>query len=567
MYNISFINWAVTDRGMVLKEETSGGSTKAEDPEDNDAYRIFAAVAYAVVLILIGLPLWWKTTDVYRVSLPYSRIAALDSLDVTLGMNISISTLDPARGDKLVADLKDIFKTSKLFQLTFLAVSLEKKDLASVCNPEDLENASFQPRKPGELLLLEVPGLSRFTANHVLAGLKRTVYFSSETTAVKLSEVLESWLLQEKSLRQTVAAMTTPTETDQDHSGRRRMPAAEEYDIMITVVNPEPEKLQLNWDLPQAVQDYLEPLLHELSQLAAYTVKSQWLYFVTLNVQPKLVTESSGSGYQHYALAEDILPQIITPLEKKLASHVSRNPCLNFILYIPPCEAAPLHIYRRQGMRVKGGVDAFLSPRWGGIVIHNPSSLICHNTSVPEPKEYSPDTAAIMGVFLAQLRLLMGIPELKEISRVDQLPLSTVSLRQWEFDSLLRVRTLEQLTSAKLTLQSLSQLLGEISNIVINDAVGSSIYRAVNCVEHAADLLKTGQLDQAFNESKEAFLSAEAAFTDPSLLALLYFPDDQKYAVYIPLFLPVMIPVILSLKSIHAWLSGRMNFKTKLKED
>lgn len=94
------------------------------------------------------------------------------------------------------------------------------------------------------------------------------------------------------------------------------------------------------------------------------------------------------------------------------ASHVSRNPCLNFVVYIPPCDAAPLHIYRRQGTRVKGGVDAFLSPRWGGIVIHNPSHMVCHNTSVPEPKEYSPDTAAIMGVFLAQLRLLMGIPEL-----------------------------------------------------------------------------------------------------------------------------------------------------------
>jgi hypothetical protein len=63
---------------------------------------------------------------------------------------------------------------------------------------------------------------------------------------------------------------------------------------------------------------YLEPLLHELSPIARYTVKSQWLYFVTLNVQPKLVTDSSGYGRQHYALAEDILPQIITPLEKKL---------------------------------------------------------------------------------------------------------------------------------------------------------------------------------------------------------------------------------------------------------
>jgi len=80
----------------------------------SDAHRIFAAIAYAVVLIVIGLPLWWKTTQVYRVSLPYSRIAALDNLDVALGMNISISTLDAARGDKLVADLNNIFKTSSM---------------------------------------------------------------------------------------------------------------------------------------------------------------------------------------------------------------------------------------------------------------------------------------------------------------------------------------------------------------------------------------------------------------------------------------------------------------------
>lgn len=51
----------------------------------------------------------------YRVSLPYSRIAAFDNLDMTVAMNISISTLDVARGDKLVADLNDIFKTSSMW--------------------------------------------------------------------------------------------------------------------------------------------------------------------------------------------------------------------------------------------------------------------------------------------------------------------------------------------------------------------------------------------------------------------------------------------------------------------
>ena len=70
----------------------------------------------------------------------------------------------------------------ELFQLTFVALSLDKTNLASVHSVEDLENAPFQPRKRGELLLLEVPGLTRFTANHVLVGLKRTVYFSSETS-------------------------------------------------------------------------------------------------------------------------------------------------------------------------------------------------------------------------------------------------------------------------------------------------------------------------------------------------------------------------------------------------
>lgn len=95
-------------------------------------------------------------------------------------------------------------------------------------------------------------------------------------------------------------------------------------------------------------------------------------------------------------------------------------------------------------------------------------------------------------------------------------------------DALLRIRAVEQLTSAKLTLQSMAQLLEEISNIVITDTVGNHIMKALELVEDSADKLNNGQLKEGFLLSKEAFIVAEAAFTDPSLLALLYFPDDQK---------------------------------------
>lgn len=58
-----------------------------------------------------------------------------------------------------------------------------------------------------------------------------------------------------------------------------------------------------------------------------------------------------------------------------------------------------------------------------------------------------------------------------------------------------------------------------------------------------------------FEHSKMSFTSSEEVFFDNSLLALLYFPEDQKYAIYVPLFLPilfsfvtVLVPVVKELK-------------------
>lgn len=76
--------------------------------------------------------------------------------------------------------------------------------------------------------------------------------------------------------------------------------------------------------------------------------------------------------------------------------------------------------------------------------------------------------------------------------------------------------------------QSLSKLLGEISNIVINEEVARCITSAVNSVRKATLMLKVGELDEAMDYSRKAYSAAETAFSDPSLLSLLYFPDDQK---------------------------------------
>nr|XP_012135842.1 PREDICTED: GPI transamidase component PIG-S [Megachile rotundata]XP_012135843.1 PREDICTED: GPI transamidase component PIG-S [Megachile rotundata]XP_012135844.1 PREDICTED: GPI transamidase component PIG-S [Megachile rotundata]XP_012135845.1 PREDICTED: GPI transamidase component PIG-S [Megachile rotundata] len=518
----------------------------------DEKYRIYASVSFAVLLLGIGVPLWWHTTTVPRVSLPYAGIERLSDLRLEIQTKLLVVTLSEERAESLTRDIEEAFRDVDVYRIRVEHRTISSSLMATAFTHHELEKiASTFDLEVGQLLLLETNNLN----DAVLVGSKRTIYFSTETVGSTLIRVLSEWMLLEKSLNLTKNALTDPTRYSLDNENRRRFPASPTYDILITLVNPDPEKLKITWDLRAMTEEYVEPFLDEFSIFTNFSVKSQWLYFLPLDVNPKRVPDSGPLG-RHFALPEDVLSQLVTPLEKKLASQVSLGPTINFVIYAVPCDTAPLHIYTRLGHRSKSNanIEAFLSPRWGGFVLINPPIEACvaakNNGSVAT---IVPEETTVVGTFLAQLKLLLGVSEPKSINGVTTVPLVGLKPRDWEIDALLRVRTVEQLTSAKLTLQSLAQLLKEIGNIVITDVVGNRINTALQLVETSTEQLAYGDLTRAFLSSKEAFVTAEAAFSDPTLLALLYFPEDQKYAVYVPLFLPAMIPVLLSLKNIYRY--------------
>uniref|UniRef100_A0A994J5E2 Phosphatidylinositol glycan anchor biosynthesis class S n=1 Tax=Homo sapiens TaxID=9606 RepID=A0A994J5E2_HUMAN len=49
-----------------------------------------AALFFAAVAIVLGLPLWWKTTETYRASLPYSQISGLNALQLRLMVPVTV---------------------------------------------------------------------------------------------------------------------------------------------------------------------------------------------------------------------------------------------------------------------------------------------------------------------------------------------------------------------------------------------------------------------------------------------------------------------------------------------
>lgn len=53
--------------------------------------------------------------------------------------------------------------------------------------------------------------------------------------------------------------------------------------------------------------------------------------------------------------------------------------------------------------------------------------------------------------------------------------------------------------------------------------------------------------EKTFMASARAFVHSSSAFFNPTMVAMLYFPMEHKYAVYTPLFAPVAVPVVVAL--------------------
>lgn len=274
------------------------------------------------------------------------------------------------------------------------------------------------------------------------------------------------------------------------------VPLSLEYDILISFVHPDPGNLDIELK-GKYLAKQLEPILDSLSPIAAFVVKTQWLFLTDLGINAIIFSD-------YHALEEAQLSQVITPLETKLWSNISPRPVINLVIYFPPC-ASPLYILDKEKHVLK--TNAFLSPGWGGIFILNPTKESC------TLKKFVPNIQLMTSVFATQINQLFKVGNMSNAEDINILKFK---------------KTEELLHSTYRTLSSLDQLLSEISSIVISDDVGEKISDAVKNAKWAKSNLKRGNLNKALEKAKIAFFKAEAAFSDPSLLALLYFPEDQK---------------------------------------
>ncbi|XP_054482139.1 GPI transamidase component PIG-S [Anoplopoma fimbria] len=533
-----------------------------------------AALSIAAVVIIVGVPLWWRTTETYRAWLPVSQINELSNLQLQLSAEVEVvfarGTVTPEQQKKVpLTRTQDeehtVDENTALmyrYETRYRTATIMEEDALNqpTAAEADLSLHTLSESPCGSLVVYVIPESSSLLPEdvNVYIGQRRTALLRIGSQ-MRVGKTLDQLLTHlEPRIKQVLQVMSfshnditaalsnrvrpSPGNKESIADSMRAFKSSPGYEITFSLLNPDPKSHRLHWDIEGAVHTYIQPLLTKLADVANFSIDSQNLYYAMLGVNARF-----DSSLRAFTLHSDSLAHVINPVEARLGSNAaSSNPVLNFLLYVPDAHHSPLYIQDRKKQEVPS--NAFHSPRWGGIMVYNVDHF--YGPEAVFPVDLNINMAKVMGVFLAQLRLLLGVQASTAPSDFLVAPCGSSGLADWELDRLMWSRSVENVATATTTITSLAQLLDQIGNIVINDNIAEQVSSAVTSLQLAVAELEAGNLRFALQYSKEAILASERAFFDPSLLHLLYFPDDQKFAIYIPLFLPMCVPILLSLLKI-----------------
>lgn len=254
---------------------------------------------------------------------------------------------------------------------------------------------------------------------------------------------------------------------------------------------------------------------------------------------------------------------------------------LEFILYVPPKNITPLHILDDNGTTLP--TNAFIIPQWGGIIIHNAfedkalngkpalteavkltnesEEIKNSNTSNPlisDVKEVSIDRLNItlspnvvkreVSIWITQMRQLLGFPRLQHTIKRGDIHFDVIYPKGkgatfWELDTLSRRIFYNNLITSKKTLESFSKMISSLNNIPIQENIRERLDNSIYGIRQVKDLAESRDYFRAKILSDQVLQSLESVFFDKDMVGNVQFTDEHYLAIYMPLFLPLLMNI------------------------
>ncbi|KAB8298770.1 hypothetical protein EYC80_000945 [Monilinia laxa] len=514
----------VKDLNHVAPENavTAVNKRKEPPPEKPESIRMRTQVilSFWAIVILFGLPIWWGTTTIYRAPLPLDQMtdwAEGRACRPVFPLTISIEA--EALQDN---EAQNLLRTTQhaLDDLNDFSAHHLRLQLSPPVNASAIANG-FSSGGMGEEVALTIrllPGSASQSNLQAYAPILDIYYTpnqipssssSSSSLATYIANTLRGVFAEEQAM---IAYLLSTSSAPPERSPKALAPEVADtlakwttrslkysgtYHLTFSLFTP--TATPSSWDIEAALEEHMKPLLESFTAISNFTIDTQVQLYATPGVSGDVLRKEDLSGF-------------INAAEWPLSPSIGGAPTINFILYAGD-------------MEVEGGGKSWLIPQWGGVVIQS-------NTT---------DLRPAMLTFSNQLMSLMGAPE------TGSLPLRLMTL--------VRVRSAGLLLKASGTLGSLARLSNALPSISIPESVQDGVYTTIEHLRKACDGLGG---KEGLEHARVAEEAAEKAFFEKSMVGQVYFPDEHKVAVYLPLLGPVGVPLVMGvLKEVRAWRKRR----------
>lgn len=97
------------------------------------------------------------------------------------------------------------------------------------------------------------------------------------------------------------------------------------------------------------------------------------------------------------------------------------------------------------------------------------------------------------------------------------------------------------------TLENLLALVDSLPDVVVRAEIGEMAFEAAAAARRACTAAEEGNLEGALAAARRSLALALTASHDDTVVAQMYFSWEFKYAVYLPLGLPIIVPIVVAL--------------------
>ncbi|KAH6847080.1 phosphatidylinositol-glycan biosynthesis class S protein [Chaetomium sp. MPI-CAGE-AT-0009] len=525
----------VATSDSVTTNSQDGAQAKKQPPPEKPSdvrRRSHIILSFWLIILLLGLPIWWKTTTIYRADLPLQEM--LDWSDgkacrpvFPLRISIQANALQEQEAQNLLRltqhaldDLNDFSGHHLRLQLAPPSAT-QHHDRESVLTirlvPGDATTAKFDPHEP----ILDITYPSNAIPSPTSSSSPLATYVAGQLRSTFAEEQATiSYLLSTNSIPSDHRPQGLSSDISDSLSKRttRSLKYAPTYHLTFSLFTSGP--LPSSWDIEGAIAEYMKPVLDVLSPIHNFTIDTQVQLYATPGVQSQVLNKEDLSSF-------------INAAEWPLSPSIGGAPTVNFIVFVgDQTIAAPAQSPEEDGAPGPSS-HSWMMPQWGTVYL------------LPLPNDTSHLSVEALKqpllTFTSHLLSLTGTPQSGSLP----LRLSTLS----------RIRSADLLLRASSTLGSLARLSLALPSISIPSRVADGVSKTMHHLRLACETLGG---PEGLAHARIAEAEAERAFFEKSMVGQLYFPDEHKIAVYLPLLGPVAVPLVMGLlNELKAWLKRR----------